>query len=352
MELYDTATLLSVISVQKPPLGYWLDTFFPSVITFDTQEIIFDMIAPSRRLAPFVAPNVRGRIMRREGTTAKSFRPAYVKPKHSVDPSQTIARMAGEAIGGSLSREERYNAIVAENMRMEKEMITRRLDWMAARAIIDGQVTVEGDDYPTQTVMFGRDSGLTVDLTGAAWADGSGSPFVSDHNPLIDIRTARRLSWEKANAPIDRLTFGLDAWDAFSNNTFIRPLLSNQMRGSLTDFNTAVPDGMPIEYMGRLQGGQGQGGLDMYVYSDVYENNDGTNEDFMDPWMVVGTGPALQGVRCFGAIEDFDAGLRAIDMFPNMDREKDPSQAYTWTSCAPLMVPAQPNACFRLTVGS
>ncbi len=343
MEIYDTRTLQGVIEVQKPPVIYWLQ-FFPRTITFDTQDIQFDIVGPSQRLAPFVSPNVEGRIMRRRGSTAKTFRPAYAKPAHSVDPSATIPRMAGERIGGELSLEQRYNAIVAENMRVEKEILTRRFEWMAAKAIIDGEVTVSGDDYPTTLVQFGRDSGLSATLTsGDRWSQ-SGS------TPLADIADMRRLSFTLANTTINRLTFGLDAWSSFSNHAEIRPLLSTLIRGSTTEFNIAVPDGAPYEYMGFIAGQGGMGRLDLYTYSATYDDDDDASQDFMDQDTVVGTGSGIQGARCFGAIKDFDAGLVATEMFPKMWKIPDPSEARTMTQSAPLMVPAQPNGMFRMKV--
>lgn len=346
MELYDTRTLVGVIDVQKPPEVYWLQ-WFPGVLTFETQDIMFDMIAPNRRLAPFVAPNVQGRIMRRRGSTAKVFRPAYAKPKHSVDPSQTIPRRAGERIAGELSLQQRYDAIVAENMFREKEYLTRLFEWMAAKALIDGEVTIAGDDYPTQTVSFGRDASLTVVLASGARWDQAGTS-----HPLVDIEAAVRASYELANTPIDRLTFGLTAWSTFSKHADITPLLSTQNRGSDTEYNRAVPSGAPYQYMGSLSGQGGMGRLELYTYNCLYEDENNALQPFMDQKTVVGTGSGIQGVRCFGAIMDFDAGLTATEMFPKMWREQDPSQAFTMTQSAPLMVPAQPNGCFKIKVQS
>jgi len=344
VEIYDTRTLAGVISVQKPPILYWLD-WFPTVMTFDTMDIMWDVIAPTQRLAPFVAPNVQGRIMRRQGYSDKVFRPAYSKPKHVVDPSQTLARMAGEAIAtGSFSLQQRYLAIVAENMRLEKELLMRRYEWMAARAIIDGEVTVTGDDYPTKTVIFGRDASLTTTLlTTTRWNQ-------STSTPLADLAAARRSSFRLANTTIRRLTFGLNAWDSFSSHADIRPLLSTLVRGSTTEFNIAVPDGAPYEYMGFIAGQGGMGRLDLFTYAAEYEDDNSVLQPFMDADTVVGTGPGIQGVQCYGAIRDFDAGLVATQMFSKMWREQDPSVAFTMTQSAPLMVPAQPNGCFRIKV--
>jgi hypothetical protein len=346
VELYDTRALIGVIRVMKPLTPYWLQ-YFPRTLTFDSMDIQFDMVADSRVLAPFVAPNVQGRVMAQLGHTAKVFRPAYVKPKHAVDPSQGLPRMAGEALAGEMSAGQRVQAIIVENMRREREMIERRWEWMAAKAIIDGQVTVSGEDYPSVTVSFGRHADLAETLlTTERWSQTTATP-------LADIAAKRKRSFELARTPITRLTFGADAWEYFSEHADVTALLSNQQRGSTTDFSLVAADPGPFEYMGRLAGSAGIGGLDLYRYSDQYDDDSGTATDVLDTNTVVGTGPGLQGVRCFGAIKDLDAGpngLAALEMFPKMWTVPDPSTAYTMIQSAPLMVPAQPNGSFKLKV--
>lgn len=342
MDIYDTRELVGVIQVQKPPELYWLN-FFTRELTFRTMDIQFDIVAPHRRLAPFVAPNVQGRVQRRFGHTAKTFRPAYIKSKHSLDPSATIPRLAGERLGGEYTTQQREDALIAENMRLEKEGVMRRWEWMAARALIDGSVTVEGDDYPPVTVAFGRNAALSSTLlTTARWSQ-------TTSTPLADIETMRRQSWELANAPIDRLTLGLNAWASFSNHADIRPLLNTLTRGSSTEFNIAVPAGAPYQYMGFLAGQGGIGRLDLYTYNSLYEDDTGTLQPFMDQDTVVGTGTAIEGVQCFGAIRDFDS-MEAVSMFPKMWKQPDPSELLTMTQSAPLMVPGQPDGSFKIKV--
>jgi hypothetical protein len=84
-----------------------------------------------RRLAPFVSPVVQGRVMRKQGYQTLSFRPAYTKPKHVVDPNRQFSRLAGEALGGALTPAQRWNAAVAENLREERDAINRLWNWMA-----------------------------------------------------------------------------------------------------------------------------------------------------------------------------------------------------------------------------
>jgi hypothetical protein len=345
-DLYSTATLLGVVRVQPVESSYWLDNFFGRQINFDTEEIMFDRVTSQRRLAPFVSPVVQGRVMRTRGYETRTFRPAYTKPKHVVDPNRVFSRLAGEGITGTLSADARWNAAVAENLREERNAIQRLWNWMGAMAIIHGEVTIAGEDYPTQVVNFGRDAGLTQILTlTARWGE-------ADADPLGDIKDLRTLAFQKSGSPITRLTMGLDAFDRFFANEDVKKLLEGKDVARVSDSTLSAlgSPGQPFEYRGVLQGANGQGRLEIYTYNEQYEDETGATQPFMDSNDVVGTGPGLQGTRCFGAIRDKRAGLQALPIFPKMWDQEDPSVTYTMTQSAPLMVPGNPNNSFRLKV--
>lgn len=345
-DIYSTATLLGVVRVQPVESSYWLDNFFNRQINFDTEEIMFDRVQGQRRLAPFVSPVVQGRVMRNRGYETRVFRPAYTKPKHVVDPNRQFSRLAGEGITGTLSPDARWNAAVAENLREERSAIQRLWNWMAAMATIYGEVTISGEDYPTQVVNFGRNAGLTRILAGTArWGE-------SAADPLGDIADLRKLAFEKGGAPITRLTMGLDAFDKFFADDDVKALLKTELgavpRTSDSVLSALGSPGSPFEYRGVLQGANGQGRLEIYTYNEQYEDEDGVTQSIMDSNSVVGTGGALQGTRCFGAIRDKRAGLQALPIFPKMWDQEDPSVTYTMTQSAPLMVPGNPDNSFHI----
>lgn len=348
--IYDTATLLEVIYApqNQPGLdGFWLK-WFPRQITSTTEKIYFDEIDENEyRLAPFVAPNVQGRPMRSKGFSTRSFRPAYVKPKHVVDPSRSIPRRVGENFLGSMSLQERYDAIIADNMRRERAMIENRWDWMACQALVTGMVVVAGDDYPSVTVDFGRDPSLTTVLGGGAlWS-------ASTATPIADLQASRHQSFKLSKSPVNTCIFGLDAWAAFldKSHSDVQDLLNVLIRGNESLFNASnLNTGQPYNYQGSMVGTGGIGRLDMWTYSNFYENDAGAGVNYMDPGSVVGIGDAVMGVQCFGAIMDRGAQLQPLSMFPKMWDDNDPSVTYTMTQSAPLMVPVRINNTFSIKV--
>lgn len=350
--LYGTTELV-MVQQRFPdfPDGFWKDKF-TRVVTSDREEILFERLdIDNRRLAPFVAPNVQGRVMRSQGFSARTFKPAYVKPKHIVDPSKAISRMFGEPLLGGMTMQNRFDAHVGNNMRLEKEAIERRWDWMACRAISDGQVTVAGDDYPTVVVNFNRHPSLTAANTGTANWDA-----YSTANPLVDLQTLADDAFHLGNAMITDIVFGTLAWQYFLKNSEVLFLLNSFYRGSFSEFQrTSLVPLSNFQQMGYIGGPSGQFNLWRYSnwYSDTDSNGKLTRKEYLSPTDVVGMGGAIDGIAAYGAIMDVDANFMAeASIFPKMWREEDPSVVYTMSQSAPLFVPTNPNNTFKLTTTS
>jgi hypothetical protein len=339
ISIQDTNTLLGVVRTLRAPNTYWLNLCFPSAQNFTTEYIDFDVIEGGRRVAPFVAPNVQGKVMSELGHTTKRFKPAYVKPKHVVTPDRVLKRRAGEPYTGNLSPQARADAIVADILREHNDMHVRRRELMAFSAIASGSVTVAGENYPSQTVDFGRDGAHTVNLTGAdRWNQVGG-------DPLADIDSWMTRLHRKAGTVATRATMGVDAYTAFIKNADVLAQLDVRRVADPAALNLGPGNGEPAQYKGRLGNG-----LEIWTYADIYENDAGTQVEIMDPRDVILTSPGVEGVQCYGAILDADAGYAALDLFPKMWKNDDPSCIFLMTQSAPLMVPTRPNASLKARV--
>jgi hypothetical protein len=335
----DTHTLMGVVQTLRPPQPYWLKLCFPSVQLFDSEYIDFDVIEGGRRVAPFVAPNVQGKVMSELGHTTKRFKPAYVKPKNIVTPDRAFKRRAGEAYGGSLSPAARVNAVIASILSDHNDMHIRRRELMAFSAIANGSVTVAGENYPSQTVDFGRDGTHTVNLTGAdRWSESTSEPLVDIEAWLVKIQ-------RKAGAVVNRLTMGTDAYSAFISHADVKEQLEIRRIADPMNLNLGPGNGEAAQYKGTLGNG-----LEVWVYSDIYQDDDGTDVEIMDSRDVILTSASVDGVQCYGAILDADAGYVATDIFAKMWKDNDPSAIFLMTQSAPLMVPTRPNATLKARV--
>lgn len=345
-ELWDTADLIQVSYADEtaPPDGWWRARYFGRTHQSDRRSIYFDEIkGRDRRLAPFVAPNVQGRVMRSRGQSMASFAPAYVKPKHEVDPSKAITRRPGEPLAGigngTLTPEQRYDAAVAQNLVDERDMIERRWDWMACRAAVYAQVVVRGEDYPEVTVDFNRDPSLEYTPTGTnVWSNPASAP-------LAQLQAARTNAFKRGRAAVNDVVMGANALSAFMGHQQVLDLLKTDVKGaeqtSIDRSGVAVIEG--AMYVGRIGGPLGAP-LDIWAYANDYEDpEDGQMYDFFDPNDVALIGRGLNGVMAFGAIMDKKASLKALPIFPKIWEDDDPPATWTMSQSAPLAVPLNAN---------
>lgn len=345
-ELWETADLMEVTyaDADSPPDGWWLNRYYQRQHFSTRQKVYFDEIqARDRRLAPFVAPNAMGRVMKTRGSTVASFAPAYVKPKHQVDPSKAITRMPGEPLAGigdgTLTPDQRYDRAVARNLLDEREMIERRLDWMACRATVYGKVVVVGEDYPEVTVDFNRHPSLEYTPTGSnVWTDPTS-------NKLAQLQLARTNAFKRGRSAVNDVIMGTTALGLFMEDEKVLELLNNQVKGAeqtqLDRSGVAVIEG--AMFVGRIGGPLGAP-INIWAYANDYEDpDDGELKPYMGSGDVALVGTGVQGTQAFGAIMDKKANLQAVRMFPTMWDDNDPPATWTMTQSAPLMVPVNAN---------
>lgn len=343
---YETWELDAMVAQIERPNPWLLRTFFKRSKFFESKQIEFDIVDRGRRMAPFVAPEVAGKPMVREGYRTRTLTPAYIKPTALVKPDQAFTRLAGEgAYGGVLSPKQRFDAIVSEYLALHEDMIDNRLEWMSAQALVTGGITIQGESYPKVHVDFGRDASLTVQLTGAATWDQSTS------NPLQDIETnALNVRVLSKGAVVTDLVMDGGAWNLLKKNAGVQDLIDIRFRrdvngtsaidaGPRTTLNEAV-------YVGTLQGR-----IDLWVYDSYYEDDTGASQPYIPPNTVLGiAGNALEGTQYFGAIIDLDAEIAARRSFTKSKVLFNPSGLELITQSGPLVAPKRPNAMFALTV--
>ncbi|ECK3505599.1 hypothetical protein [Salmonella phage STM1 BHU] len=351
--LYTTYQLLEVQRKLKTLPAFFLQ-WFPRQINFQEDMIAFDkVIQDVTRVAPFVAPNVQGRVIKESGYNTKTFKPAYVKPKHVIDPNMIIPRQPGEALGtGTLSIAQRRDRVIAYLLMKHRAMHENTWEWMAAQAAQYGYVDVQGQDYPLVRVDFGRDAALTMTTDWTA----SGVTLM---DMIADLRDGQRLVSDKSmsGTVIRDYVFGGDAWDQFvkvgGKELWGKDgLMDSTIRGSETNVTRLWDDVEGVQYMGELVGANGAGRMRIWVNTQKYRDQNDQEQFLMKQKAVMGISSAIEGVRCFGAILDKGAGYQALEYFPKMWDQEDPSVEYLMSQGAPLMVPADPNASFLLTVMS
>lgn len=338
---YDTVELVALIEERKAPLPYLTRNYFPSVLEFDTEEVAFDYVLGERRMAPFVSPMSAGQVMRSKGSTMKTFRPAYVKPKHSINPAEPLKRMPGEALTGAMSPEARLNIMKAMKYVDQSNMIDNRIEWMVMQILKAGSVTVEGDNYPKQVVDYNRDAGLSITLlTTARWNDSA--PQIID-----DIEsTATAMAQADFGSPASDIIMAPDVWAVMRKDAGVKDLLDTNYIGGNTMLDRAPQvfsnDEDPTE-VGRM------GRFRLLVDARDYEDDTGSVVPYMGSGEVLMVSRNIGGVQAFGAILDLDV-MHAMRAFPKEWKEQDPSVWMVMTQSAPLPIPQRINGCAYLKV--
>lgn len=346
-DVFTTADLYAAIKTIRIPSTFFLDRYFVAPPKFSTQEhIVFDEVLEGLPvMAPFVSPAVAAKSQERSGYQAKSFRPAYVKPKHAIKPRDFIQRLPGEALMGELSPQQRRDQTVLYLLGLQKRQILARLEWMAAQAVINGTVKVEGEDYPAQVVDFGRDKDNSIIISAAndRWSN-------TDADIISQLESWSGKILSKTGYGGADLIMSPETWAAFRKNKSV--LEQADLRRGVTNIPTLDPQ---VAQEGAIFKGT-YGEYSIYVYAGRFREQDGTISRGLEAGEVVmvaapsegGTG-GIYGVRAFGAIQDADS-LQAIDIFPKTWINQDPSSEMLMSQSAPLMIPGRPNASLKAKV--
>jgi len=339
MDLFDTVTLNRVISSLKNPSSFLLDTFFATEERHESEFIAFDSEDRILRLTPFVAPTVAGKVVESQGYRAKQFKPPYLKDKRRFDPNRPLRRAPGEQIGGgTLSLMERRALAVRLDMEDQLRALTMRLEVMAASALLNGSVTVTGEGFGTQVVNFGRESDLTVILTGdVRWGE-------SAADVVGNLETwGQGIQQESGSVATDVVMDPL-AWSLARQNQAVKDALDTR-RGSTSTAETGPLDGRKARNVGTI------GDLNIWVYQEHYIDEAGSPAKVMPDYSVIMGSPAdVEGVRAFAAIQDEANGMQAVPYFIKSWVQEDPSVRWLLLQSAPLVIPYRPNATLRATV--
>ena len=338
--IYDTMTLVSSIELMKRPSSFLLDTFFPREQTSDTEKVAIDVFVGKRRLAPFCSPLVEGKVMEAQGFTTNEFAPAYVKVKAPIDPKRPVRRMIGEQIGGlQMTPGEREQANLQFELEQQVISIDRRLEWMAAQALVTGSVTIKGEGFPTTSINFGRASGLSVTLTGGSrWGQAGVYPSES-----LDDWSA--LVLKESGLVVTDIVFTPSAWKAFRKDANVQDVIRSFANGE----PTLQVGGSQARTGGQFKGYWG--GYRLWLYFDWYIDPDTGTETAMIPDNTVLLGSdQMMGERAFASIQDPEFAYTALKYAPKSWVTPDPAQRHLMTQSSPLVIPSAVNGCMAATV--
>jgi hypothetical protein len=226
--------------------------------------------------------------------------------------------------------------------------IERRWEWMRARAIIDGAVTVRYEDGQSVAVDFGRSPSHTVTLTSGNRFGDSGVSVMDRIQATIDTMTDA----EFGGIPVD-IIMGGSVWSVIKNDTQLQKAMEwEAQRNDVNLERGLIGSTGKVFSVGTISvGGPSGQTLRLWVNNETYVDNAGATQRYLNArdMVFVASPDAVMGMQCFGRIIDMDADYAALPIFPKNyfkgDRVKTEHMSF---ESAPLMVPVNPDATFRI----
>ncbi|MEC5321120.1 major capsid protein [Brenneria populi subsp. brevivirga] len=345
--IFDTGVLVQVVPNLITSQNWLLDRFFPNVVTSDTEFVSIDVDVGLRRMAPFCSPLVEGKLVESRRYQTNTFRPAYIKDKRAPDLRKPIKRQIGERIGGEYTAAQREMLNIQFEMADQIDILNRRLEWMGASALTTGTVTISGDGYETTVVDFGRDSALTIALTGSDLWPTSVAADATNTVPSENIEEWQTLVLQKSGAAPTDLVFTNKSWKAFRLDTSIKD--NAIVFPALSPFGNQIDAGARVQKGAVYKGRWGQ--FDLWLYNDWYIDTDtGIEQPMIPDGSVIMTGADLMGTRAFGAILDPEFNYGPMAYAPKTWVNPDPAQRFLLMQSSPIVIPSRVNAALCATV--
>lgn len=340
-----TAKLVGVVPNLKVSQNFLLDTYFPGLVEADTEEVIIDVDVGIRRMAPFCSPLVEGKLVEQRRYQSNKFKPAYIKDKRAPDLRKPVRRMIGERIGGEMTGAERELANLQIEMADQVDMVNRRLEWMAASALMTGTVTIAGPGFPTTVVDFGRSSTLTIALSGTNRWGQTVNANGRDTNIDGQITSWAALVVKQSGAAPTDIVFTPGAWTKFKTAEGVQgAIFYPQLSGG----QNHIEAGPKVQQGGVFMGYWGQ--FRLWLYNDWYVDANNVEQPMLPDGTVIMTGPGLMGTRAFGMILDPKFAYKPMAYAPKTWIMEDPAQRIIMMQSAPLVIPSRVNAALCATV--
>lgn len=315
--------------------------FFPIVSTFGTRQIHLDQLDNEDvTMSAFCSPMVGAAVQRDKGFQTKSFVPGYQKPKHSIDPSKTVARLPGEDPAALLSPTYRRERLVSSALEKQQNAIKARAEWLAVQAITTGKNIIEGEAVERYEIDWGIDAGNIITQAGSvAWSGQDADEF----DPTDDIE----MYSEQCASPVNIIVMGGNVWRQLRKFKKFREYFETR-RGSQSSAELALKNlGDVVSVKGYL------GDVLLVVYSGRYKEGD-EEKYYLDPDMIVLGNTFNKGVMAYGAIQEQNAvreGMTEVQYYPrNWMQEGDPAIEYVQTHSSPQPVPVNINRFVTVTI--
>lgn len=262
VNIYDPRYLAAVVRQVPPVNTFFRSTFFTNMKTFPTERVDIDLVKGDRRMAAFVSPRVGGKVMDKQGYATKSYAAPLVNPCDVTYADKLMKRLPGEDPYSGKTPAQRAAEKLKEDYQRLNDAATRRVEWMCARAIVDGKIVVKGEGVDDE-IDFQHTNRVT--LTGTAQWGKAGAKILEnleewDEKVLLN-----------GFVNVDMALMGKTALRAFLADETVLKALDNRR----VEMGLIHPKDLPngVKYIGHLN----KPNVDIYTSADVFI------DDWTDP---------------------------------------------------------------------
>lgn len=330
---YEPRTLLAAFETGPLSHTFLRDTFFPVREYPPTALVEFDFRRGRRKMAPFVAPLVGGKVMERQGYETRFYRAPRIAPVRALRTPDLEARLPGETIYQGRTAADRAADLLAEDSIFLDEAISRREEWMCRALLINGAITVTADNGYTNVINFMESSQGTPNnhfIPAIKWDQ-------TNSDPIADLEAARLAVIRDSGISPNVVLFGSTAKSAFLNNANVAKFLDS-IRFQIATIKPVIQDEAVVIF------GQ-QAGLQYYSYAEYFEDDAGTIYPMLPPELVLLASTNTPNKIVYGAYTQLeDAKARRFVTYQTSripfvyGEEDDGNLFYRLTAC-PLPMP-------------
>lgn len=293
---YQTKTLLAPFEAGPVVQTFLRDTFFAGREFPPTNLVEFDFRRGRRKMAPFIAPIIGGKVMEREGFETRFFKAPRIAPVRNLRIPDLEPRMFGETIYSGRTPADRAADLLAEDAIFCDEAITRREEWMCREVLVNGKLVITADHGYQLSIDFMESSKGPVDNHEApingTWDD----PAVS--TPLEDLEAARLNTIAASGIAPNVALFGSAAKQAFIDNESVQKMLDNR-RYELGMVAPVIVSDSVVKFATVP-------GLECYSYAEYFEDDAGVLFPMLPENLVMLLSTNVQNKIVYGAFTQLE----------------------------------------------
>lgn len=255
IEIFSPEILRKAVSVVPTPASFFKDTFFKTRNTNPTTKVRIDFYKGKRRVAPYVNELLPNGVTNKIGFTTEDFETPLVKVKDVTNIGDIVTRGFGENLYSGITPQERAYKELLRTLNDFEQQIARREEIACAQAMLDGYVTVKGEN-----VDYKIDFGFTNKGTVSSLWDAENSTA----DPIADLSAWAVACMKNGYRKPDICVMERSAYMAFIKRCTALGYLDNKYFLNL--MISPKVESENLTYCGHIADPD----LDIYVYDEWY----------------------------------------------------------------------------------